>query len=49
MRTLTVETDDPEQHFIEVPVRYQTRDPNAAANHRAAVAPVGTSKAQGPH
>jgi Protein of unknown function (DUF1573) len=48
MRTLRVETDDPEQRFIEVPVRYQTRDPNAAAPHREA-ATVGTKKSQGPN
>jgi Protein of unknown function (DUF1573) len=48
-RTLTIETDDPDQQFIEMQVRYQTRlpDPEADAAAAAGVAEM-RAKVQGP-
>ncbi|MBZ0270211.1 DUF1573 domain-containing protein [bacterium] len=48
-RTLTIETDDPDQQFIEMQVRYQTRlpDPDAEATAAARAAEM-RAKVQGP-
>ncbi len=47
IRTLKVETDDPDQGVLEVPVRYQTASASKSAKAAPAATPTGTAAATG--